>query len=678
MSTIVHERIAPPRAILAPEFGYTLGWDLVTYHRPDGEPLGRVVSLCPERALVVLDGPTTAREAERGMLVFPRASGIPPVPTVVVHRPEPAPSGDWVVTLRLELSLSMARRQLTWLHERVRTEEALPPDATLIDLERIVDSERIDRILRMLCEKRSPAVIIGSRTGRAGRPLRALLEPPGMLLAQWERSASVQAPLRVAAQGYNSVYEFVWPDSSGFTLSTAEIIRRRRRRFRRGVAPPRVHVAFRHPLETTQRLVRQVHDVSFSGLSFATRADEDVLYPGLHLELVVGWKGGPSWQFTTVVRHCTALTDNTEICGVELLHTDEEQRRAWCREIEALLNPYSERWVDASTLWRLYEDSGYFGLSGRTASSFAHLRETFASKGVGRARGAEVLVHFGVRGPNRLECAMSQVEAWSGSWLGFQGARHPQERPLGTAGDDVLRAMYVHAYENVACRPSARYLVTYIQDAAYATRWSHLAFGQRLAESGRASVTPFRALELQTGELSAHQPSSVIDLARPEERAAAHAWFAKHRPAHYVAATGVEDARLELGAIERRWRTCGLERAREVFVARNDDGVAEAVLIAERADPGVHLFGLLDVARFVPLVETGRRHLRDLLSEAARWHAHARRRRFAYFEENPHAPLPDLGGMEDLGLAYVVAMPIALLPELLEHIYEITTPRPRR
>jgi hypothetical protein len=681
MSTLVHERVtAPEAAIFQREFGYTLAWDLVTHHRPDGAATGRVVSLCPERALVVLDAPMVCRHAEQGSLVYPRSSGLPPALTHVSSRPEPTVSGDWVMELRLaDRSLAAARRQLAWLNERLQTGEALAPDTTLAALERITDPERIERILRMLCHKRSQAVVIGSDDGR-GRPCRAVLEPPGLLLVQWERGATTHPPLRVAVEGYDSTYEFIWPDASGFALSATEILRRRRRRARRATAPPRVQVAFCHPLEPSHRIVRPVHDLSQTGLSFSADPVEDVLYPGLRLELEVAWKGGPSWRVPALVRHCTAKAGIPAICGVEVQHTTQQQRGAWCREVEALLVPRAERGPDAESLWRLYEESGYFRLSGRAPRAFEPLRRAFASK-VNRSKESEVLVHVGVRGPRGLEAAMSQVEAWSGSWLLFQVARRADQRPLLAAGDDVFRETYVRAFESVASMPGTRHLVAYIQDDARTPRWFQLTFGERLARSGHASITPFRALELRTRDLlrlphASHRPAS-IDLARLEERTLAQSWFRMHRPAHYVAATGLEREHLELGAVEARWRGAGLKRTREVFAARVE-GVVEALLVAEGADPGIHLFGLLDVARFVPLVRGARRHLRGLLQAAAQWHADAGRRRFVYFEEEPYGPLPDLGDVEDLGVAHTVVIPAAFLPEFLEHIYEITTPRAAR
>ena len=674
MGTLVHARIQPSdNTILQPEFGYTLGWDLVTVHRADGELIGRVVSLCPDRALVVLDGPTIWAETERWVLFFPSASGLPPISTTVMSRPAPTAAGDWVALLRVRgLPLVGARRMLQWLHERVRTGEALPPETSQRDVEHITDPRRIGRVLRMLCSSRSPAVVVGSGGRRLAQPVRASVEPPGSLLVRWGGGAELRPPLRVAVVGYDSVYELVWPDLATPPQATEEILRRRHRRFRRQPVPARVQVSFEHPLAAGERVVRRVHDVSVSGFSFVADTVEDVLFPGLRLEVEIGWKGGRPWRFAAIVRHCTEHGEH-EVCGVELLHHDASQRTAWCREVEGLLNPRTERWPDAESLWGLYEDSGYFGLSGRTPESFEPLRRAFSSKGVSSARDSGVLLHIGARGPHRLECAMSQVEAWSGTWLLFQVARRPQERPLLAAGDDLFRATYVHAFESVASDPSARYLVAYIQDDARTPRWYQLAFGERLARWGRASVTPFRALEVQATDLARRHVSSTVDLARPDERTLAQAWLRSHRSPHYVAATGLDGEHLELGSVEERWHAAGLDRAREVWVARDEAGNAEAVLIADRAEPGVHLFGLLDVARFVPLVDGARRHLVDLLGAAARWHADAGRRRFVYFEEDPSAALPPIEGVDDLGLAHTVVIPVEHAAEFLEHVHELTS-----
>jgi hypothetical protein len=663
-----------PRIERGDELGYTPGWDLIAAVDDTGRSVARVVSFVPDRALLVFDG----RDAPpwfQGELAFPSASGLGPVRARQTGPTSRHVAGDHVASVEIQgTPLAVARLQLAWLRARVRRGEALPPVTRHLQFEHVRDPDRVARIMSLLRDTEATVTVQG--TGGDGPSVRGRMDRSGTLLLPWDRMQRLAAPLRVWACGYNSVYELVWPDSAAFSATPQEIVRVRRRRHRRVAAPRRVTVEFQHPLWPELTAVRSVVDVSADGLAFRSDTADDALFPGLPLTISVEWKRGRRYRFRAVVRHCTPGSKNAEdVCGLSLHPADVQTAKEWHDELEPLLHPSTYRSPDAGDLWDLYAESGYFRLSEKEPPEFAPLHRAFVRQRARLARHPEVGAHFGCDVAGQLQAAVGQIETWTGSWLIFQGARRSSGRPLAAAGDDVLRDLYLHAYEHVAARSEARHLVSFVQDVARFSKRCQHELGVRLSRSSAATVTPFRAIEMRVGDLHVPALPAGITLAQasPSERElTAHA-IARSRPPTYVEGTGLAGRRLELGGVATRWRAAGLQRSREVLVAR-DRGVTEAAIVLDAADDGVHLFRLLDVARFVPLSETARSYLPALLGAAARWYARLRKQTFVYFEEAEGVPELLDPAARDLGVAHCIVLPIELLPEQIEHVFEITAP----
>jgi hypothetical protein len=112
-----------------------------------------------------------------------------------------------------------------------------------------------------------------------------------------------------------------------------------------------------------------------------------------------------------------------------------------------------------------------------------------------------------------------------------------------------------------------------------------------------------------------------------------------------------------------------------VLVAR-DRHCALAAAIVETADDGLHLFGLFDSVRLFALSSGGERAYGALLAAAQRWYGSMEKGSFvAFLEDGVEIQPKALAGAEDLGLADFVVLSSEHLPELLEHVYEITAPR---
>jgi hypothetical protein len=125
----------------------------------------------------------------------------------------------------------------------------------------------------------------------------------------------------------------------------------------------------------------------------------------------------------------------------------------------------------------------------------------------------------------------------------------------------------------------------------------------------------------------------------------------------------------------------GLARQRALFAARRE-GVLLAVALAEQADEGLHLFRLLDVVRPFPMVAdlTLARRGMDVLVNAVRsWYSDRGKAAFCCFLEDDKWLSDHVQeDMNDMGLADSSILSAKLLPEMLEHLFEVTAPRSSR
>ncbi len=102
--------------------------------------------------------------------------------------------------------------------------------------------------------------------------------------------------------------------------------------------------------------------------------------------------------------------------------------------------------------------------------------------------------------------------------------------------------------------------------------------------------------------------------------------------------------------------------------------------VAELAEEGVHLFALFHAVRLLAL-EGAPSRLPTLLEDARDWYQGLGKEKFVLFLEDPWPGVADTG-LVDLGAADTTVLSADLLPDQLEHIWEITAPRapprPRR
>lgn len=533
-----------------------------------------------------------------------------------------------------DVDVARTRQVVEWT--RAAGELSAPLELEPLYRERITNPERLRKLLSFL-----------HQTGRFDLDALPL---PG-------------TPVRV--ENLYSVLEFKAPVPGALP---SFIDRTRRRRERRQPIDPRVMVRCQHPLFEGQSWLRSVRDVSASGLSIWACAVDDLLWPGLELPIELLAKHRDPVKLKAVVRHVTPRPPaKFDLVGMEILPTPEFRR-----EVDRILYPGTYAGTASpGVLWSLYDESGYFRLSGKRAADFRPLFDAFCASETKLREAPQLGGHFTT---HYVDATMHQLQLWDGGWLIYHVSRSQRPRGFIDVGHDALFKLYRHAYEH-ANRFEARWLVTYVQEVATWSRFVHRDVPAAFVESGDASVTSFYAYEvpsavkLPDGQLTARKMKGT-----EAKSIESHLRSAFPRP--YVEALGLDD--LVASADPRgHWSAAGLRRGRAVFVAENAAGV-RAVAVLDSAQTGLHLFRLADSCRIYNLGKPEPELFRALLGAAARWFADQGKERFVYFHHDDAPKVQDIVGdaaaeLVDLGAAWITVLNAARMPELVERIGEFVT-----
>ncbi len=450
-----------------------------------------------------------------------------------------------------------------------------------------------------------------------------------------------------------------------------------RRRFRRAVAPSGLQAHFVHPYSPGLKIVAPLVDVSRSGLSFSASLATSLLYPGLPIaDLLVCAGEEVVARLSGQVRSCKrdesgALTNVGVALDAGVLWKHERLREL----LDAALYPSTH--TRASEVWDVHASSGYLSLSGKSPADFDRVRSSFvrAAQKLSEAPAMASIAYWPEKGP--VQATISHFKAYQSTWLVCQLSKR---KGAQTAADSRtgIRDMYLRIYETAQADPDTRWLLSYVQDLA--PGWSrsvHVGIPKRYAAVGDACLVPFRALEVDVANGAPQAATGAVRVtsADPVLARAAVRDLHRIRPAQYLDALDLTEGRLDLSVISTQWREAGLQRRREMFVA-HVDGVRCAFAVAETAEPGVHLYGLMDCLRMYPLRAGGEGCFAALLAEARTWFARQGRDRFAYLEEFPVDP-QELGiSWRNLGTATLTLLSVDRIPELLRRVADLASLRP--
>ncbi|HZS40191.1 MAG TPA: hypothetical protein VFF06_25345 [Polyangia bacterium] len=580
-------------------------------------------------------------------------------------------------------------RELARLIDRLLAKRVLRGEPPRFNEREVIRApERIRDILRSLFANRCRGRLrkLGQHDDAGLRLMAARLEPESELPLQWElEDGWIDPPFMFTVDDYMSLVQFrverAAPVDGFLAVGIPNELERVRSRWQRRVpAPADVFIAFHHPRWPDMHVRRAVRNVSLDGISCSASAVKDLLYPGLELGTVnVIWQDRLVCRARAEVRYVSEDIDGpAQLAGLALEFTEPDERAHWRERIDRLLYPNTRldgTWSEP--LWDLYGHSGYFGISQKSLSDFRPLKQAFSSVSARLARVPDVGCQIVWPSSRGVEASITGLRIYEHTTVLYALARHPGRVPIRFPGREILRDLYLHTIEHLQETPGLRWLIGWSQRDSHFTRLVHLQLAERYRDSGRTAIFTFRAME---GVSAPDRPTAALPAgvqvapATNPEIDQLLAVVVKQRPAIYAQAHDLLPAQFDQRELRERWGRGGFSRDRAVLVARLA-GQPMAAAVMESADDGLHLFHLLDLVRLFPLVDGGERLFPVLLDQVRPWFAKRGKAKFIYSLENGDVEQATRAGLKDLGEADTSFLPVDLLPELVEQLFEITAPR---
>ena len=449
-----------------------------------------------------------------------------------------------------------------------------------------------------------------------------------------------------------------------------------RRRHRRAEARGRLFVRFDRASRFGALGLRTVKDISMSGLSLqASRLDKLAGVEGT-CEQVTLVSETESARVDVRVRNARLNPESGRwTIGMSLSAASEDEWPVARRMIERTLYPTTDD--SESDTWSVHEKSGYLELSGKNAAEFAHIREDHLRSLRKIAAAPEVghVLHWPREGTP--QATMSLFKLYQSTWFMCQLSKR---RELSREqSKESLRDLYVRGLERQYTDPEGRWLLIYVQDAAPKfSSYVHIELTKRFTRTGEGCLLPMHAFDVPV-DARAHESRELGYMVRPAEGHAA-LWAMRAlclvRPAQYLDAMDLNERRWDLAESGGRWHAAGMERERQLLIAYQGN-TSVALAVVELAEPGVHLYGLLDSLRMFPLRPGGERAFPALLAGARSWFAERGRAQFVYYREFEDGLSPAGERFRDLGGATLTLLALDRVPEILERMTDFTAVRPQ-
>lgn len=488
-----------------------------------------------------------------------------------------------------------------------------------------------------------------------------------------------QAPFEVDVDGYNSVFRLRFDRAERrangiITGMPSHAMCLRYRQFRRVEGVNDAVAKFVHPLwHELPKFERPLVDVSFAGIAFGADPVKDALYVGLRIDLIeIVCGDGRSIKLSGTVRSL-ATVNGVVTCGVSVTPR-EEHAFHWTSFVMNRLNQTTSHGEEyADQLWELYKDSGYFNLSGKDPKEFESIAARFRFVMDKTKDRPWLSFHCVWPSGDRIESSLSAMKAYGGTWMLHQLAKR---KVVQGSSRRILRDTYLRAFEHVHADSKANWILCYHEAHIRWTHKAHVSFARQFEATGLAMAHPFRLMEAYCRARPEPRPSSPFSIRRagPEECDFLLEVLEAKLPRVYREGADLVPERLDIAEAKKNWGGIGLERDREIWVARHR-GMPVAAAILEVGETGTNLFRLLDSLRLVALVPHGENAFLELIEKARSWFLAKGKESFVYIREDQDAPYVAEANFRDLGEGVAWGLHIDLVPDFLELICELLSER---
>nr|AYM54104.1 hypothetical protein [Chondromyces catenulatus] len=546
--------------------------------------------------------------------------------------------------------------------------------------EQIDDPSRIRAVVRALLNAGGDGLIVGAEVPVKG--MRIDLRGETARVA-WECARPWGPPPYIIDMGgYNSIHRLhvasaeVDPDGRVLTPLPTRIERVRHRWFRRCKVRRKITVSYRHPLWPEVQVVgRPVLDISFAGVSFEADIENDLIFPGLEMtDIELSVDGTPVLHIHGEVRYVTPARGATPArCGLKVAPRGPNDDGPWMRLVSTQLHTTTQNGTETpESVWGLYQQSGYFNLSGKSPEHFEPLKKSFIEFGTRAAAAPRIVCQAVWPSERGIEASLSAAKVYAGSWLVHQLAKRPGKAPGVAHTRQILRDIYLRAFEYPQLDPAFAWALAFI-DGDVSWSMAHVDFARPYIDQGLSAVHPFRLQEGQSADWGDPPPDQRFDIgpAAPFETAWLLDELARSHTRAYLESLDLVPERADLAETGRLWREARMARERMFFTARHA-GVPIAAAIVEIGETGTNLFRLLDCVRLYVLRPGGEGAFVGLINEARMYYRSKGKASFAYIQTHQDPDHVERSKLSDLGPGNYWAISAQILPEFLEHVYELT------
>ncbi|MEN0067673.1 MAG: PilZ domain-containing protein [Myxococcota bacterium] len=414
----------------------------------------------------------------------------------------------------------------------------------------------------------------------ADQPDLRMATPPRVRLA---RSVTLELA------GYNCRYFVPVQSLEGGVLRLGdELWSLRRRRLHRASPKDPVEIEMDTPWG---RFAGTLLDLSSDGLAVRLAEPKNPLQLGDTVQIYVP---GQVHISATV----QAVDQDRVGCSVE---PESDGTGAWWAWVDPIVHPgvALHACTTADAMWSLYEDAGYFNLAGKQPEDFDDVKSGFTYVFDRLLAAPHLGGHFIWANHGEAEASATMLRSYAQTLAGCQLAKRPGRTRGKATRRQILANVFLTSIEHMIARNARWHVVSVRRSEATLARETYLAFANELPDAQACVVGEHFWQVHPTADPMPDQNTTVCRATQADRQRVLEA-VDRTWPAAFADALDLVQGELELATIGAKWREAGLDRGREVWVARQH-GQPVAAALLEWFEPGTHLYGIGDAVRILSL-----------------------------------------------------------------------------
>jgi c-di-GMP-binding flagellar brake protein YcgR len=402
-----------------------------------------------------------------------------------------------------------------------------------------------------------------------------------------------------------------------------------------------VHLNFRLPFDG-RTLQKEVVNITSSGLAFVANESTELLPVGTMLsDASVVFASGGSQQVSCIVRSLSRRGSSGEsLCGVEFCGLTAAER---IRLVDAVANSDMPELREADPtsfdeIWKFFLDTGFLYPEKLSSIDLATVDQTMR-----RLLGAPPDMYkatlFGQ--PNRIDAHVCGLKVYSGTWILQHLAARPGGKQLMTRG----RALSLAIIRHMEQLPDNEWIKIWYRPA---NRWPSRVYGSFARRIADPALSMLKVHNYMVGKIGGETdpPTLTVDAANEQDLAELEAYIVARGELLLLRSDDYSRSQILLPEISARFREIGLQRCREVLVARRN-GRSVGFALLEISSRGLNLSELTNTFRLVCDPRESD------VQQALIWHARERYRALGYTRCVGLADDEHLGAFQTMGFEAV-------------------------